>query len=391
VDDVTTTPPIADAPAEQVVLGEHTFTVRPLQPADRTDALALHERVFGPGADPAWHAWKYGRLNGEGHGVAMGAWRGTEMVAHCGGVPRTLHLGDRAMPGMQVGDVMVAPRWRGLLTRRGPFYQVSQAFYGRGWLVEGTRQVAFGFPNERHLKLALALKLVWNGGPVLGLEWTAGSDVPPPARWWRWAPLDPSEPDFDRTVSRAWLSMRAASGHLGLGQRDAPYVRWRFLHRPGQHCQLYALRRPWSSRAEGIAVLKEGLGRADDLARLDRLAGPDARRRRGLPPRSGPPGMPAPDRLGQPGRAQPPRRHRHRGPGHGRLAQRGARLGHDRGRGQRHGLVVDGRRHGFPMSTRGKQGASRLPDLSFVTCVSDLQVLASRLCAPPAWAVEVIR
>lgn len=270
---MTTTPPIADAPAEQVVLGEHTFTVRPLQPADRTDALALHERVFGPGADPAWHAWKYGRLNGEGHGVAMGAWRGTEMVAHCGGVPRTLHLGDRAMPGMQVGDVMVAPRWRGLLTRRGPFYQVSQAFYGRGWLVEGTRQVAFGFPNERHLKLALALKLVWNGGPVLGLEWTAGSDVPPPARWWRWAPLDPSEPDFDRTVSRAWLSMRAASGHLGLGQRDAPYVRWRFLHRPGQHCQLYALRRPWSSRAEGIAVLKKASD--EQMTWLDWIGSPD--------------------------------------------------------------------------------------------------------------------
>src|SRR3954447_10889474 len=101
---------------EEVLIGGEVFQVRDLEPADRAALLVLHVRVFGGAVDEEWFRWKY--VGGQGLGT--GVWKDGELIAHCGGLPRTLWRGGARTGGIQIGDVMVAAEWRGLLTRRGP-------------------------------------------------------------------------------------------------------------------------------------------------------------------------------------------------------------------------------------------------------------------------------
>ena len=184
-------PVVTDRPERALRLGDHLFQLRATGPDDAPDVLALHRRVFGSGATEAWYRWKYGTEASQGHGIGEGAWCAGRLVAFCGGLPRDLHWAGQIRPGLQVGDVMVDPDWRGLLTRRGPFFQVSSALYGRAGEMPGHGRVAFGFPNERHLHLALRLALVWPGGPMRGLAWTARPARTRPWSSWISDEMDP--------------------------------------------------------------------------------------------------------------------------------------------------------------------------------------------------------
>lgn len=244
--------PAAAGLAGQVRIGTELFQVRDLRAEDQESLLRLHVNVFGPGATSAWYEWKYAA----GGGLGSGVWHEGELIAHCGGVPRPLwHRGHRTT-GIQIGDVMVAPQWRGILSRRGPFFQASRAFYSAHVGERQGHAIAFGFPSERHLRLAVTLKLLWDGGPVHALTWDLQGKAQRGPGWgWSWDLLDPSHPRFDLWVSAAWQRMRSAAGALTLGERDARYVRWRFCERPERRCNFVALRRPWSRTPAGIAVM----------------------------------------------------------------------------------------------------------------------------------------
>lgn len=243
---------VSEPAATEVRIGEHRFVVRDLRPHDTESLLRLHVRVFGPGASAAWHEWKYGA----GAGLGSGVWQGDELVAHCGGLPRTLWREGRRTGGIQIGDVLVAPEWRGLLTRRGPFFQASSYFYGRHVGGRSGHDIAFGFPSERHMRLGTTLKLLWDAGPIHALTWQLSPQHQATGSWaWRWSPLDPAQRGFDAVVDRTWQMMRAKCSTLVLGERSAAYVRWRFLERPGRTSQLFVLRRPWPVSPVGIAVL----------------------------------------------------------------------------------------------------------------------------------------
>ena len=234
-----------------IEIAERRCTVRDVTDADSAAVVALHNRVFdAAGADESWFRWKYGAGSGE----AVGLWDDTDtLVAYCGGVPRPLFQDGRPVAGIQIGDVMVAPEWRGVLTRRGPFYQVSQRFYQTRIGPERPHQVAFGFPSERHLRLAVALDLLWDGGPIHNLQWPATAPVH--TGGWRWRPLAP-EAGFDALVTRAWAAMRESLSGVTLGQRDSRYVRWRFVDFPGRQYRFFGLKRHWFGRACGLAVLR---------------------------------------------------------------------------------------------------------------------------------------
>jgi hypothetical protein len=258
------------APVREVQVGAARFQLTDLSRSDGPALIALHTRVFGPGASEEWYQWKYVL----GQGLGTGLWHEGELIAHCGGVPRTLCREGRQDTGLQIGDVMVAPEWRGILTRRGPFFQVSHAFYSAHVGARCGHAVAFGFPSERHLRLAVTLKLLWNAGPVHVLSWNVEATTGIRPVWpWRWDPLDPSDSRFDASVNAAWQRMRAAGAALTLGQRDAAYVRWRYCERPGQRCRFILLRKPWSRTPVGIAVLDIG---ATQVQWLDWIGDPAA-------------------------------------------------------------------------------------------------------------------
>lgn len=236
--------------ALQQVAGQ-ALEVRALGAADAPALLQLHEEVFQSKVDARWYQWKYR----PGLGVGSGAFIDQQLVAHCGGVARMLWVAGQRTAGLQIGDVMVQPQWRGIMTRRGPFYYVSQHFYGGQLGTDQPFQLGFGFPGARHLKLAVAVKLLRDGGGVQALHWNTARSRTLPAWRWRWQALLPDDSGFDADVDSAWKSMRAHTRQLTLGERDAAYLRWRYVERPdGQH-HFFVLRRPWSRSPAGIAVL----------------------------------------------------------------------------------------------------------------------------------------
>ena len=250
----------------QVQVGEFALTLRDVMPGDQEAVTALHTLVFGPAADAAWFAWKYGAATEQGQGQAIGVWHDADLIAYCGGLPRTLCQHGKRRNGMQIGDVMVHPQWRGILSRRGPFSQVSKTFYDSRLGTEQSRafQLGFGFPNARHLRLAVTLGLLHDGGEMECLHWRVdpmGMDSLP---WsWKWQTLDPSSERFANSVNDAWTVMRASAQALSIGQRDAAYLRWRFAQRPpdvgtpaaAARYRFFALHRRWSRTCAGVAVM----------------------------------------------------------------------------------------------------------------------------------------
>lgn len=242
--------PMAAHDALKQVAGQ-TLEVRALGPADAPALLQLHEAVFGSPVDERWYRWKYQ----DGLGGGSGAWIGSQLVAHCGGLARTLWVAGQRTAGLQIGDVMVQAQWRGVMTRRGPFYYVSEHFYESQLGADRPFQLGFGFPGARHLKLAIAVKLLRDGGSVQALHWNTAQARALPAWQWRWQALTPDDAGFDALVNSAWESMRAHTGQLTLGERDAAYLRWRYRDRPDRQHHFFVLRRPWSRTPAGVAVL----------------------------------------------------------------------------------------------------------------------------------------
>jgi len=235
------------------VLGGTEYRIAPIGRDDRASVERLFVEVFGDTPPEGWWSWKYGQ-EGLG-GQASGLWSPEgQLIAHYAGFPRVLEWQGASMSAIQIGDVMVAPKARGLLTRRGPFFQVCSRFFDH-WVGEGRAfELAFGFPNERAQKLGRTLSLYHDLGVLDQLSWAA---VDGPLPWlWHAVPLDVDTVGFDRAADEAWVAMAAdMTGHV-LGVRDASYLRARFGRRPAARYRMYALRRRFGRQVHAVLVLR---------------------------------------------------------------------------------------------------------------------------------------
>ena len=252
---------------ELLEIAGQRFTLRDITPDDQREVLALHQQVFGSSVDVRWFDWKYAAGQGEG----VGLWNGDCLIAFCGGTPREVLYKGIPKRFMQIGDVMVSPEWRGVFGRKSPFFYVSERFYRTRLGDGGDFRAGFGFPNQRHLRLAVKTGLSHDAGEVSGLQWLLDRPAPPALTGWRWrsALLDPRQHSFDVTVDRCWQRMRTGCTDGLIGVRDAKYVRWRFIERPDRPYRFLALRRPWRSEPEGLAVLALPVAASEALPWLD--------------------------------------------------------------------------------------------------------------------------
>jgi hypothetical protein len=249
-----------NAQPQDIVVAGQAMRLRPLCPADAPALIGLHNQVFGSGVDRQWFNWKYGA--GSGAGLGIGLWHDGQMIAFCGGVPRQFCLGDLPQTRaafLQIGDVMVRPDWRGVLTRRGVFYTVSQAFYDTYIGANAAFAAGFGFPSARHLQLADKLGLLRGVGEMVELSWSSAAATPSDTSLWRWRlqPITPEQDGFDKTLATCWARMRQSLPRALLGERTPAYVRWRFGSRPHAQCEFWALKRPWPSRPLGLLVVSQ--------------------------------------------------------------------------------------------------------------------------------------
>ncbi len=218
------------------------------RPADEAALLELFARAFGHEMPGAQWRWKYKGLDPIGSMVC----RDARPVAFYGGMPREILYFGAPITAVQIGDVMVDPAERGVLTRRGPFFLVTKAFAehlvgpGRDYVL------AFGFPSERHTRLGEHLGLYARVDEVLEASWPASPDRP---RWFERArPLAPAQLDM---VDALWRAMADGLGGVAVPVRNGAHVRHRYLEHPTVTYLSFLVTRRVSGAAMGLVVLRD--------------------------------------------------------------------------------------------------------------------------------------
>ncbi|WNL43440.1 GNAT family N-acetyltransferase [Halomonas sp. PAMB 3264] len=230
-------------------------------PADEPALLALFERAFGHSMDAATWRWKY-RL-AESPGVVC--LDDDAIIAFNGGMPRRGVVKGEPCSLVQMGDVMVDPAYRGILTRKGPFYQVVHDFFKEQVGQDLAHRFAFGFPHARHARLGQALKLYCSTDRILEAEWAAL-----PTRHWRATACEVSA-EHAATVDALWARMAQGLGDKAVGVRDWAWLSHRYIEAPARGYQVWLVRERLTGRALGVCVLRAH--DSDTVELLDVVAG----------------------------------------------------------------------------------------------------------------------
>ncbi len=210
--------------------------------------LDLFEASFGHTMSAANLQWKYQGTEKLGVGV----WHDKELVAFYGGMPRAIsYFGQPAM-AIQIGDVMVHPSQRGVLTRRGPFQVAAATFLEQQIGHDRPHLLGFGFPADKALRLAQHLGLYAPVDSLTEIRW--------PAR-----PGRPKLRTYARPVTNAnatvidalWLEMKQALQGSIVGVRNWAFLRSRYLMHPQHPYTVLLVRRRFSGAVVGIVVLRD--------------------------------------------------------------------------------------------------------------------------------------
>lgn len=231
--------------------------------AHQDEVRALFAQVFGHDMPPALWRWKYG----DGRGVATGARECItgQLLAHYGGTQRVFVCPQGTLAAVQLGDVMVQPHARGVLSRSGPFAVATRRFLelhiGQGRAFD----IGFGFPNARARRLGELLGLYGPASEVLAVRWPvldAGRRGQARRRW-RTLPLDWGDADTSaRRLDELWrrLADSPLAAQFVLGRRDGAWWRHRYANHPESPYRCLWVRTRWTRRLLGAVVLRPAPG-----------------------------------------------------------------------------------------------------------------------------------
>ena len=234
---------------------------------EEAELLALFQAAFGHEMPPELWRWKYQGLDTLGTLVR----RDGRTVAFYGATPRAIFLFGSPATVAQIGDVMVLPAERGILTRQGPFFLATSSFLER-FLGHGkTFPFAFGFPSERHFRLGVRLGLYEKVGEVMQTTWTALKSRPSYKVRIRTLHYDKDV----AAINRLWREMATALQNQIVGVRDWAYLQHRYLQHPTFNYQLYLISSRFTGTPLGIIVIRvldDAVELLDIIAPLQRMA-----------------------------------------------------------------------------------------------------------------------
>ena len=246
------------------------WSVERLQPNRAPEVCGLFERVFGNPMSMGLWSWKYAG----GRGLAIVALdKAGHIVGHYGGLPRPVSFFGEAKLAVQIADVMVAPEVRGVLTRTGPFAMTTGAFLDEFIGYDAPYLLGFGFPSERHLRIARKLNLYASVDTVSELAWpnvTIGGDKPMASQV---APIDWSSDATAAQLDALWVSMQGCLSDFVVPVRDANWWRHRFANHPSHVYRCFWLYGEGSPHAVGAFVLKPSIDAGGVWELMDWIGG----------------------------------------------------------------------------------------------------------------------
>ncbi|MDD2759414.1 MAG: GNAT family N-acetyltransferase [Methylomonas sp.] len=212
-----------------------------------TELLDLFRATFGHEMSAELWRWKYRNYYPQG---TLLRWQGSP-VAFYGGMPRNVQLFGTPATAVQIGDVMVHPKVRSTLARKGPFFRVAANFLER-FVGHGKEfPIAFGFPSARAFRLGEHLGLYEKVGEIMRVSWPALHARPSVKVSLRRLSLDQGE-----IVDRLWQEMAEALPDQIVGVRDWAYLQYRYLKHPTQSYQLYLAATRWGGVPLGVLVVR---------------------------------------------------------------------------------------------------------------------------------------
>ncbi|MCB1986637.1 MAG: GNAT family N-acetyltransferase [Burkholderiales bacterium] len=242
---------------------------------DRDALLSLFLSAFEHPMMASLWAWKYAWQDEFG----VLAYNDESIIAYYGGLPRSLWLQKKTFNAIQICDVMVAPKTRGVLTKKGAFFQTANNFLKEKTGEKKPYRFAFGFPSGRHARLGEIAGLYTRVDTLLEANWPATASL-------KTSVLFKTEPvsDHDETViNTLWHAMQKSLPDFLLPQKDAHFFNWRYLDHPTHVYSAKIVSWKWTNKIIGIVVLRDHgpeqgvelidvLGSPEDLALLLKAA-----------------------------------------------------------------------------------------------------------------------
>ena len=262
-----------------------------LDASHQASVEALFETCFGTRSDEQWFFWKYAsdaRFDGKALGL-FGKDRKVDsdraldsdhpldsdrLLAHYAGFPRALQLPCTQssaaiveIGALQIGDVMVDPIARHGIARNNQFAKLTRHFFSS--TLNALCPIAFGFPNQRHLRQGIMAGLYSSIGKIYEIEWRlerssnfkySFSDFPYEA-------FECKAQDVDRHHFDQLAELVASSrAQWAIVRRNLAYWQWRFPPSRGYR---------WIRSERGFAILRKDNEQGFMWHLLDWLCLPD--------------------------------------------------------------------------------------------------------------------
>lgn len=209
----------------------------------------LFETAFGYRIDPRLWRWKYRDAPRPG----MGAWRDGQLLAFYGAMPRQVLFRGEPASTVQIGDVMVHPAERGVMTRSGPFQIAASTFIDRSVGYGRPHLFGFGFPTDKALQVARKLGLYEQVDRMTELTWPTAGGWTDSSRLLRCRPIGPGD---EAALDGLWAAMARDFPDSIIGVRDAAYVHARYAAHPTVRYECLLVRRLFGGAPQGLVVLR---------------------------------------------------------------------------------------------------------------------------------------
>ena len=208
----------------------------------------LFREAFGSEVSKAVWDYKYGFVD---H-ASLIAFHEDEVAGFYGAIPRRWWMGGELTESLQLCDVMVSPRFRGILGRQGLLARMALRVRDQKLGSAAKRAFAFGFPNERHLRLGVKLSLYREVEHLSEVSWHTG-EVKGPRPWVREIG---SSSSLSALGDRLWPEMALDLADFDLGERNGSYLVSRYFQHPTRIYRRYAVFSPWTFRPCALIVLE---------------------------------------------------------------------------------------------------------------------------------------
>lgn len=242
--------PLRAGPAADV--GQHArWWVTKTTQGDFVTFDALFQESFGQAMHESVWRWKYA----PGRGQGLFVWSASGAVAHYGGLTRAVHCFGDPVLALQPVDVLVRPRERGVLTRKGPMFLAAATLFDAEVGLQATHRLIYGFPTKRHMALGHRLGLFVPSERIAELVWSAQDAASPgDERLIGLNDLDPVA--FEAMVMPCWQAMAADYADKIIAVRDAHWLRYRYLEHPERRYRILAVVDGRQDRPVGVLVLR---------------------------------------------------------------------------------------------------------------------------------------